>query len=403
MNETAVSDQPLKLSPRLESLDFLRGLVMVLMALDHVRHFFSDSLSIHATDLSQTDAPLFLTRWITHFCAPVFVFLAGTAAFLSSTRGKTRNELARFLALRGLWLILLELTVIRCFGWAFNFDYHYAMGGVIWALGWSMIILAGLIYLPLWAIFAFGIATVGLHNLFDTVRPQDLGSFGWLWKILHRTGQIEPLKGFHFKVAYPLVPWIGAMAAGYGFGVLLLRGPDERRKWLWGIGVTLTLAFVFLRAINRYGDPRPWSAQGTGLFMLFSFINCTKYPPSLLFLLMTLGPAIVALALFDRKLGALSRPFVLFGRVPLFFYLLHLPLIHGLAVVFSYARYGQANWLFVNPPLSRATQLPIPEGYGYSLPVVYLIWLGVLLLIFPACLWFAKIRQNRRYVWLSYL
>ena len=402
MTDAATVDERLRVSPRLESLDFLRGLGMILMALDHVRHFFSNSLSVHATDLAQTDAPLFLTRWMTHFCAPAFVFLAGAGAFLSSTRGKTRSELARFLALRGLWLIFLELTVIRCFGWTFNFDYHYLMGGVIWALGWAMIVLAGLVYLPLWAIVAFGITMIGLHNLFDTVRPQSWGSFGWLWKVLHKPGQIEPVTGMHFKVAYPLIPWIGVMAAGYGFGALLLREPGKRRRWLWGIGTTLTLAFILIRALNIYGDPHRWSEQSSMLFTLFSFINCAKYPPSLLFLLMTLGPLILALALFDRKLGMLGRPFVVFGRVPLFFYLIHLPLIHGLAVVFSYSRYGQAHWLFENPPLSRSAPISFPEGYGYSLPTVYLLWLLVVLLLYPACLWFSKLKQRRRDAWLNY-
>lgn len=384
--------------PRLHSVDLLRGLAMILMALDHTRDFFHQSWMMSGfdpTDLTRTTGPLFITRWVTHFCAPVFVFLAGTGAFLSATRGKSTSELSRFLFVRGLWLILLELTVVR-FGWVFNLDFSFIGVQVIWALGWCMIALAGLVYLPAWIITAIGVTMIAAHNLLDGIQAQDLGAFGWLWNVLHEMGMFQLPSGTMFYIAYPLIPWIGVMAAGYGFGALLLLERDKRRRWLLGLGVALTLIFIILRATNAYGDPKPWSAQKNLLFTIFSFVNTEKYPPSLLFLLMTLGPSIASLAFFDREPGRLARPIIVFGRVPLFYYVLHLPLIHLTAVLFAYARYGHAEWLF-NPVL------PAPPGYGYSLPVVYLVWLAAVVLLYPLCRWFAEIKRRRRHPWLSYL
>jgi uncharacterized membrane protein len=379
---------------RLESVDLLRGLAMVVMALDHVRDYFHRSgfyFNFDPTDLSRTYAALFATRWVTHFCAPVFIFLAGTSAFLSMSRGKSRPELSRFLLKRGLWLILLEMTVLHV-AWWFDFLLLAQPVQVIWALGWSMIALSGLIYLPVWAVTAFGVAMIGAHNLFDGIQAQNLGAFGWLWKIFHEGGLIMPSRYFGIFVAYPLVPWIGAMAAGCGFGKLLLLDRGARRKWMLALGGSLILLFVVLRAINRYGDPAPWSEQKSGLFTFFSFINTHKYPPSLLFLLMTLGPAIAALALFDRAPGWLGRRLIVFGRVPLFFYLLHIPVIHALAVAFAYIRYGQAAWLFNLPDYPPP---PVPPGYGYGLPVVYGVWIGVILMLYPVCRWYAGVKKRR--------
>ncbi len=355
---------------RLYSVDMLRGLVMVIMALDHVRDFFSNAYAFDPTDLTQTNAGLFFTRWITHFCAPVFVFLAGTGAFLSTSRGKTKKELAGFLLTRGLWLVFLDLFFVHTFGWWFNFDYHLLYGDVLWALGWSMVVMAGLVFLPVWSITVIGIAMVAFHNLFDAVRADSFGSFRWLWAILHSGDILEPRPGFHFVPGYPLVPWIGVMGTGYGFGTLLLRPQGERRKWLLGLGIGLTLAFIVIRVTNLYGDPHAWATQKTGLFTFF-------YP--------------------------FSRPFVIFGRVPLFYYLLHLVLIHALAAAFAYARYGQAGWMFKNITVPSNSVLPYPQGYGYSLWVVYAIWVGVVFLLFPACRWFANIKRRRRETWLSYL
>ena len=376
---------------------------MVIMALDHTRDFFSKDLAFDPTDLGRTFPALFLTRWITHYCAPVFIFLAGTGAFLSTGRGKSRGELSRFLLTRGLWLVLLELTWVRCLGWQFNFDLHFTFGAVIWAIGWSMVALAVLVFLPLRWVTAFGILMIASHNLFDSVKPESWGSLGWLWKILHSGGMILPAKGYRFSAGYPLVPWIGVMAAGYGFGSLLLREPVERRRWLFGLGATLTLLFILLRAINLYGDPRPWSGQKNSLFTLFSFMNCHKYPPSLLYLLMTLGPALLVLAALDRGMFGWLKPLLVFGRVPLFYYLLHLPLIHGLAVLASYWAYGRADWWFANPPEGPDAPILRPADYGYGLPVVYLVWIGVVLVLYPVCRWFAGVKRRRHDPWLSYL
>jgi uncharacterized membrane protein len=332
---------------------------------------------------------------VTHFCAPVFVFLAGTGAYLSGARGKTRGELSRFLLTRGLWLVLLELTVIR-FAWTFDPAFRVTPGQVIWAIGWSMVVLAALVRLPAWAATAFGVALIALHNLLDPVTSESLGPFGWLWAILHTGEPLEPFAGRRFIPVYPLIPWVGVMAAGYGFGrVMILESARRRRVLLW-LGVALTLAFVILRASNLYGDPRPWAAQDGALFSVFSFVNTQKYPPSLLFLLMTLGPALLALRLFDREAWPAARPLVTFGRVPLFYYVLHLFLIQLLAVVFAFARYG--------PNVKEAfAGGQLPQDYGYGLPLVYAVWLGVVALLYPPCRWFAGVKRRRREAWLSYL
>ena len=402
-NPTALLSESVSGRSRLHSVDMLRGLVMVIMALDHVRDFFSNSYAIDPTDLTQTNAALFFTRWITHFCAPVFVFLAGTGAFLSTLRGKTKRELAGFLLSRGLWLVFLVLFFVHTFGWWFNVDYHLLYGDVLWALGWSMVVMAGLVFLPVWSNAAIGIAMVAFHNLFDAVRADAFGSFRWVWAILHSGDILEPHPGIHFVPGYPLVPWIGVMAAGYGFGTILVSPPDKRQKWLRGLGIGLILAFIVLRATNLYGDPHAWVVQKTRLFTFFSFINCEKYPPSLLYLLMTLGPAILALALFERTSHPLSRLFVTLGRVPLFFYLLHLVVIHALAIAFAYARYGHAEWMFKNVAVPSNSVLPYPQGYGYSLVMVYAMWIGVVLTLYPVCQWFASVKGRRREAYLSYL
>ena len=386
---------------RFDSVDTLRGLVMVIMALDHTRHYFSRDWSFDPTDLAKTYPALFLTRWITHYCAPVFIFLAGTGAFLSTTRGKSKQELSWFLLTRGLWLVLLELTWVRCLGWQFNFDFHFVMGIVIWAIGWSMVALAGLVFLPVPWVATLGVVMIASHNLFDRVSPDDLGSLSWLWKILHSGGIIVPAEAYRFAAGYPLIPWIGVMAAGYGLGPLLLAEPFARRKRLFGLGALLTALFVVLRAINVYGDPDSWSVQKNILFTFFSFLNCHKYPPSLLYLLMTLGPALLVLAALDRGTPRWLKPIVVFGRVPLFYYLLHIPLIHGLAVLVAYGRYGRAEWLFANPPADGPP--PMPADYGYGLPIVYLIWIGVVLALYPLCRWFADVKRRHRSAWLSYL
>ncbi len=381
---------------RLDAIDFLRGLVIVIMALDHSRAFFTNVTEFEPTDLSKTTAALFITRWITHFCAPTFVFLAGIAAYIYGSRGNTKAELSRFLFTRGLWLILLELTFIRCLGWYLNFNYAHTRGGVIWAIGWSMIVLAGLIHLPMWVIIAFGFTLITGHNLLDSWQIESFDSLRWLWAILHVPNDIQLRPGIIFFTQYPLIPWIGVMAIGYCFGALFKSEQQARRALFIRLGIIITALFFIIRLLNRYGDPVQWTAQKNNLFTFFSILNCEKYPPSLSFLLMTLGPAIITLGIFDRDWSGWKNPFIIFGRVPMFFYLLHLPLLRVGVIADAVAKYGAKVF-------SLATD-KAPPGWGHDLPMIYLIWLAVILMLYPVCRWFAEYKQRNRDVWwLSYL
>lgn len=265
-----------------------------------------------------------------------------------------------------------------------------------------MIALAALIHLPLWGVAAFGILVIAGHNSLDPLTPAQFGSLSGLWTVLHEGGVIRGPLGLILYVGYPLLPWIGVMAAGFAFGAVMQLERDRRRRTLWWLGGGLTLAFILIRGSNLYGDPHPWTPQTRGaVFTFLSFLNCEKYPPSLLYLLMTLGPSLMALASFDRELGKLSRPIIIFGRVPLFYYLLHIPLIHVLAIVYSYVQYGTAKWLFVAPPFFGLDGL-YPQDYGFGLPGVYAVWLLAVALLYPLCRWFAALKQRRRDAWLSY-
>jgi len=385
---------------RIDSIDFVRGLVMILMALDHVRDFFSDRLFLDPTDPQTSTPSIFVTRWVTHFCAPTFIFLAGTAAYLAGTRGKSTSELSWFLLTRGLWLAIFEVTVNRAL-WMFNYDLHHHGAGVFWAIGWSMVALSGLIYLPTGVVTAIGILMITLHNLLDGMTADQVGLPGWLWVILHSPGEAAIADGYTFGTGYCLVPWMGVMAVGYGFGTQFRLDPAARRRRFFQLGAALTLGFFALRAANVYGDPRPWTEQPTRLWTVLSFLNCTKYPPSLLYLAMTLGPAILTLAIFDRPLGHWARPVVTFGRVPLFFYVLHIPLIHGAAALCDYVRFGWSP-LAASGPWEVRPEM-VPTSYGVSLAGVYAIWVCVLLALYAPCRWFANVKRRRRDAWLSYL
>lgn len=380
---------------RLDSVDILRGAIMVIMALDHVRDYFTN-VRFDPLDLEKTTAALFMTRWVTHFCAPVFVFLAGTGAFLSLSRGKSKRDVSWLLVTRGFWLILLELTWVR-FGWLFNLDYSLIILQVIWAIGWSMVVLAALVHLSIRSITIFGLVLIALHNAFDRVSSASVGMFGWPWQILHVSSAIQH-SGYSVWVAYPLIPWIGVMAVGYGFGSLLLRGAPERRKLLTRIGLGATAAFVVLRFVDVYGDANHWTHQQSVLLTFFDFIDTTKYPPSLLYLLMTLGPAIALLPFLENAKGKIAGFFIVFGRVPMFFYLLHIPLIHALAVVAAMASGFDVSYMFGNTP-----PWLWPAGYGFGLPGVYVAWGGVVLLLYPACKWFGGLKKRRKDAWLSYI
>ena len=380
---------------RIESIDVVRGVIMILMALDHTRDFFGNN-SVNPTDPATTTIPLFFTRWITHFCAPVFFLLTGTGAYLARRR-KSTAELSAFLLTRGLWLIFLEVVVSRCFGWQFNFDYHVLLLIVLWALGWAMIVLSGLVYLPPSAVTAIGIVMIATHNLLDSVR-----STNWLWSILHVPSVLVSTPRFTLFEAYPLIPWIGVTAAGYGLGQVYNLSPDRRKALLLRLGLALTAGFLILREVNRYGDPSRWGIQKSAAFTALSFLNTTKYPPSLLFLLMTLGPALLFLRAVDAGPPRWLRPALFFGKVPMFYYLLHIPLIHLIAIAVCYTRYGQVHWMFESPDLGSFPITP-PPGWGYSLPIVYLVWVAVVVMLYPLCRWFAGVRQRRSDAWLSYL
>jgi uncharacterized membrane protein len=384
---------------RLDSIDVLRGLVILIMALDHVREFFS---VVKGFDTSTMTPVYFFTRWITHFCAPVFVFLAGTSAFLSLGGGRrTVEQLSRFLVTRGLWLILMEWTVIG-FGFFFNTSYTTSFGWVIqviWVLGASMIVLAGLVRLPMWVSVVMGAVMVAGHNLLDGVSPAIFGAWAPLWNVLHVSSpvMIGPVKVF---VLYPLIPWVGVMALGYGFGALfsrsLARPGADRRRMLLSIGLGLTVAFVVIRALNGYGEPKPWVARDNALETVVSFLDATKYPPSLVYLLMTLGPSIALLAWMERWKGAAVNFLAVFGRVPFFFYVVHVYVIHTAVV--------GAGWL-QGFPVSAMLDfcLFLPKEFGFSLPVVYLLWAGLVLGMYPVCRWFASVKANHRHPLLSYL
>ncbi len=387
---------------RVNAVDLLRGIVMVIMLLDHTRDFaHREVLNFDPTDLTKTNTILFFTRWITHFCAPIFVFLAGTGSYLQTMRGKSKAELSKFLLTRGLWLILLEFAVIRVLVW-FNLDFHFAlMLQVIWVIGVSMLVLAGLIYLPFRVIAIGSIAMIALHNLLDKIQVTPPGFWASVWSILHQPGVIFFTPKVYALVLYPLIPWIGVLAAGYCFGAIYQWEPERRQRFLFKLGAALLVGFVVLRGINIYGDPSKWSLQKNWWFTLMSFLNVSKYPPSLLYLLLTIGMGIVALSWFERRRqGALARIFLTFGRVPLFFYLGQWITAHSLAVVVSYLVGKPTGWLFVGP-LEQPS--PNPGNLGFSLWVVYVFWLVGLVLLYPLCRWFADVKRRRKDWWLSYL
>lgn len=408
--QTAFQKQPSEQTARVNAIDLLRGVVMVIMLLDHTREFFHrDVLSFDPTDLTKTNTLLFFTRWVTHFCAPVFVFLAGAGAFLQKARGKSHAELSKFLITRGLWLILLELTVIRVIIW-FNLDFRFAfLLQVIWVIGFSMIVLAGLIRLPLRAIAIGSIAMIALHNLLDQIRVQSFpspdgppqGLWDAVWMMLHQQGVLFLTPDVYGLLLYPLIPWVGVLTAGYCFGAIYQWEPQRRRRMLLKLGAGLLLGFVLIRGLNLYGDPLRWGAQENAWLTVLSFINVTKYPPSLLFLMMTIGAAMIGLYWFERMgAGFFSRAFITFGRVPLIFYVGQWLTAHSLAVFVGYIAGQPVTWLMVGP-LDQPR--PNPGNLGFSLWVVYVAWLAGLLLLYPLCRWFAEVKRRRRDWWLSYL
>ncbi len=379
---------------RITSIDVVRGIVMVIMTLDHVRDYFTN-VRFNPSDLTQTTPALFFTRWITHFCAPVFVLLAGAGAFFYGQKISSTRTLSRFLWTRGLVLVVLEFTLIR---WAFmfNFSYNFIIAVVIWVIGISMICLAALVYLPKKWIAFIGILMIVGHNTLDSISPQAFGSFGWLWMFLHVQSLLPLSSDVQVLIAYPLIPWIGVMATGYAFGSLYLLEPERRRRLFIQLGIALILAFVLVRGSNVYGDLRPWSTQKTPLYTFLSFLNATKQPPSLSFLLMTLGPAILLLGLLDGKTSRIGQFFTVYGKVPLFYFVAHFYLLHALSVVAGVWQGFPAKDFFQFASF-------YPQQYGFGLAGVYLAWAIVVLALYPACKWYGRLKAKSSNPILSYL
>lgn len=375
---------------------------MIIMVLDHARDYFhADAFVYDPLDLSQASVGLFFTRWITHFCAPVFVFLAGTSAYLAGRR-KGVSELSFFLFTRGLWLVLLELTIVN-FGWFFNLRFPFIALQVIWAIGVSMLALSLLVRLPLKAILLTGLVLVFGHNLLDGIHVPGTGIDSFLWALLHDQNYF-PLGGDRgVFVAYPLIPWVGTMALGYCLGAIYTEDfpAKRRRRLLIYLGGGAIILFAIIRFINVYGDPVPWSEQSTPMYTFLSFLNTTKYPPSLLYLLMTLGPSLLFLAFSENEPSALARKTIVFGRVPLFFYVMHIFILHFIATIGAVLT-GYPVWTMIfNTWVTFSQEL---TGYGFGLPVVYVVWIGVVILLYPVSRWYERYKMtNREKVWLSYV
>lgn len=375
---------------RINSIDILRGLIMIIMALDHVRDFYSN-VQFDPLDLTKTSIPLFFTRWITHYCAPIFVFLSGTSAFLSFSKGKTKQQAARFLLTRGLWLIFVELAIVDLL-WSFDITYHMQAVQVIWAIGWSMVVLAGLVFLNPATIAAIGLTMIFGHNLLDGIRAENFGSFKWLWMILHEQGFYPYGNGRGLFVMYPLIPWIGVMATGFAFGFVFKKDAAYRKGFLLKVGFSAIVLFILIRFANVYGNKTVWQEQDTWYKTILSFIDCTKYPPSLLYLLMTLGPGILLLAFFEKYNNRVTSVISVYGKVPFFYYLMHLIFIHGSSVIVAHFMHINTG-SFGNPNLA----------WGFGLPIVYFAWICIVIALYFPCNWFMKVKQRRKDWWLSYL
>ena len=431
-----------EIKARVYSIDFLRGIVMMLMLLDHTRDFVHhEALISDPTDPVTTTVPIFFTRWITHYCAPTFVFLSGVSIYLQKMAGKSNGELSRFLFTRGLWLVVLEFTIVRL-GIVFNLDYSFAaLMQVIWVIGVSMIVMAALIWLPVVVVGAIGVVMIVLHNLLDVFQVPPNIAFGgqpppdvWqmLWIILHQPGVLPIAEGSVAFVAYPLIPWVGVMAAGYALGTVYAWEPARRRRLLLGLGLGATVLFVGLRFTNAYGDTGEWRTRDQFIarmeerraqaspderpippvafdpklpepaFTILGFLNTQKYPPSLLFLLMTLGPALILLGLTDGIDGRAiwQRIGIIFGRVPLFFYLLQFPLAHAMGIVLSLIAGKDIGYFFVSFPQNAELA---PPDHGFSLGVTYAAWIAGLLILFPLCYAYGEYKRRHKNWLLSYL
>lgn len=386
---------------RIESIDILRGVIMVIMALDHVRDYFhfGSFLGANPSAIETTTPLLFFTRFITHYCAPIFVFLAGTSAFLFGCT-KSKSILFKFLFTRGLWLIFLEMFV-NTFIWTFNINYSFIIFQVIWAIGFSMICVSFLIFLPKRVLLILGILLVAGHNALDSIVVQGDSVQSIVWYVLHQESVLV-YDSVTIILKYPVIPWIGLMVLGYLFGGFYQKNfkAPLRRKWLLRLGLGLIALFFILRGINIYGDLIPWSVQETTTKTIFSFFSVTKYPPSLSYLCITLGPAMLFLCAFETTKNKLTDFFLVFGRVPLFYYFLHILVIHSFAIIGILIFGGKwQDMIFTSEGPSQNLL-----AYGYSLGVVYLVWIGVVLFLYPFCKKYMKYKANNKDKWwLSYL
>jgi uncharacterized membrane protein len=387
---------------RIESIDLLRGVVMVIMALDHSRSFFHYGAFVYdPMDLTTTTPILFLTRFITHFCAPVFVFLAGTSAFLYGSK-KTKPALCKFLITRGLWLIFIEMAIMTVL-WYFNITYNFIYLQVIWAIGVSMIVLAAFIYLPWKVLLVVAVLLVAGHNLLDGITAEGNSFASIIWYLIHQQYFLELSDNLIILVGYPVLPWIGVMALGYCFGKFYSIEFDAslRKKWLLRLGFGAIALFIILRAINVYGDLVHWSAQKNTLYTIFSFINLTKYPPSFDFILLTLGPALLFLYAIETIKNRVTEFFIVFGRVPFFYYILHVLLIHLFALLGLVIIGGNWRLMIITGDVFASHKI---DTYGYPLWVAYLVWIVVVFLLYPVSKKYMTYKaRNKDKWWLSYL
>lgn len=386
---------------RIQSIDLLKGLVMILMALDHVRDYFHhDSFYYSPTDLTQTSIPLFFTRFITHLCAPVFCLLAGTSAFFVGQR-RSRSSLSVWLLKRGFALVLFEFTIVK-FGWYFNMDYRFVDLSVIWCLGISMIFLAGFIHLPKKLAIAVAIIIVSGHNFLDGYQPEPTSFLKVLWTIFHIDNAFQ-IGGFTIIIVYPLLPWIGIMTLGYFLGQIYLPDYEQKKRKLLLVitGLTLIGLFIIFRISNIYGDLHPWEVQKSEIFTVLSILNVTKYPPSFSFFCITIGPALLFLAVSEHFKGRFAEFAVTFGQVPMFFYIFHLYFVHVLALIAAVLTGYNYSDMVLTTWIAYSTKL---QGYGFSLPVVYLVWIGVVLASYPVCKWYRNYKlANKQKILLSYI
>ncbi len=392
---------------RIAPLDILRGMAALLMLLEHTRVFFGNS-PLRSMELSQVSAGEFAVSWITGLSAPLFVLLAGAGLFFRLASGQSKRDVSRFAFSRGLLLVTLDLAIVPLLKW-FTFDPHWLSTGPLWAIGWSMVVMSGLIYLRVGTVAVFGMAIVFLHNLFDGISADQLGFLRPLWILLHEPGIVQITSGTALELRWSIVPWLGVMACGFALGELFRLPRDLRRTMLLAMGANLLVWFLILRVLNFYGDPAPWSSQDDALRSVMSFFNCTQFPPSLCHLMVSIGLGLLLLAVFDRDVSARWRPLTIFGSVPLYFYVVHWPMLHLFAIGLTLWRELPTAWLFQPPNMAvLSTDAAFGRGtgwqpnFGLDLPTVFLIWVLAAIIMYPGCMRYARLKFVRRPRWGSY-